>query len=104
MIVVRPRMDLVRPSHMTGTVALQSTAADVHTVLVDGEFRKKDGRLVGQDLAAVRDRANAALDRIREGHAKLPKRGPEEIGGWFGAAERMASRNFSDAYADGVPA
>ncbi|WP_192808543.1 amidohydrolase family protein [Actinomadura montaniterrae] len=103
-IVVRPRMDLVRPSHMTGAVVLQSSAADVDTVLVDGEFRKKDGRLVGQDLAAVRERANAALDRIREGHAKLPKRGPEEIAGWFGAAERMASRNFSDAYADGIPA
>ncbi|MFI0409297.1 amidohydrolase family protein [Actinomadura sp. 3N508] len=103
-IVVKPRMDLVRPSHMAGTVVLQSTAADVDTVLVDGAFRKRNGTLVGQDLAAVRARANAALDRINEGHAKLPERGAGEIAGWFGAAERMASRNFSDAYADGLPA
>ncbi|MFC6936065.1 amidohydrolase family protein [Actinomadura yumaensis] len=71
-IVVRPRLGLVPSSHPVGSVVLQSTAADVDTVLVDGVVRKRDGRLVGVDLAAVRDRAHASLARIQEATAALP--------------------------------
>lgn len=103
LIVVKPRMDLVRSSHPVGTVVLQSTAADVDTVLVDGQVRKRDGRLVGVDLDAVRARAGAALDRIHTGHASLPDLRPEDVRAWWQAAERMATRTFGSAYADGIP-
>ncbi|MFI6518367.1 amidohydrolase family protein [Spirillospora sp. NPDC050679] len=100
-IVVRPRMDLVRSSHPVGTVVLQSTAADVRTVLVNGEYRKRGGELVGHDLNAVRARAGAALDRIEKAAGSLPDLDDDAIHGWFGQAERMASANFAQAYAEG---
>ncbi|MFC9787121.1 amidohydrolase family protein [Rhodococcus sp. NPDC127528] len=98
-IVVAPRMDLVRSSYPLGSVVLQSTAADVRTVLVNGEIRKRDGLLVGPDLAAVRGRANAALDRIEKAAAGLPRHSSAEIFGWFSQAERDASVHFAGAYA-----
>ncbi|MGY0500354.1 amidohydrolase family protein [Nocardia sp. FBN12] len=99
-IVVKPRMDLVRSSYPAGSVVLQSTAADVDTVMVDGVIRKHNGRLVGQDLAAVRSNANAALDRIEKAAAGLATHSTEEIYGWFTAAEQTASANFAQAYVE----
>ncbi|GEB50079.1 amidohydrolase family protein [Streptomyces cacaoi] len=101
LVVVAPRMDLVRPSHRAGTVVLHSSAADVRTVLVDGRYRKRDGRLVGQDLAAVRRRANSALDRIESAARAVPAPGPAGLGDWFARAERAASVHFAQAYTDG---
>lgn len=98
-IVVRPRMDLVRSSHPVGSIVLQSTAADVSTVLVGGTVRKRNGQLVGVDLATVRNRANAALDRIEKAATTLPDLSDDDIYGWFTQAERMASKNFAGAYA-----
>lgn len=100
LIVVKPRMDLVRSSYPAGSVVLQSTAADVDTVMVDGRIRKRDGRLVGQDLAAVRTRANAALDRIEKAAVTLTAHTDTEISGWFQQAERTAAVNFAQAYAE----
>jgi len=40
--------------HPYGHVAFQAQRADVHTVLVDGRVVKRDGRLVGIDLAQAR--------------------------------------------------
>ena len=40
--------------HPYGHVAFQAQRADVHTVIVDGRVVKRDGRLVGIDLAAAR--------------------------------------------------
>ncbi|RJL33971.1 amidohydrolase family protein [Bailinhaonella thermotolerans] len=104
LIVVRPRLGLVPSSHPVGSVVLQSTAADVDTVLVDGRFRKRDGRLVGVDLTALRGRAEASLSRVREATARLPRHGTAEIAGWFAQAERAATAHFGAAYKDGVPA
>ncbi|MEV0598686.1 amidohydrolase family protein [Streptomyces sp. NPDC050315] len=102
LIVVSPRMDLVRSSFPAGSVVLQSTAADVDTVLVNGRVRKRHGRLVGHDLNAVRSRANSALDRIQQTAASLPKHGPDDILQWFAHAERMASAHFAAAYPQGA--
>ncbi|MDJ1133301.1 amidohydrolase family protein [Streptomyces iconiensis] len=99
LIVVEPRMDLVRSSNPAGTVVLQSTAADVATVLVGGAWRKRDGKLVGHDLTAVRERANAALDRVQQAASALPVPGREGIHDWFTGAERTASAHFARAYA-----
>ncbi|MYW05562.1 amidohydrolase family protein [Streptomyces sp. SID3343] len=97
-IVVKPRWNVVPPSHMAGTVVLQSSAADVDTVIVDGEMRKRDGRLVGVDLAGVRSRATAALERLRTKAAALPTHDANACLGWFAHAERMATANFGAAY------
>ncbi|MEU2085779.1 amidohydrolase family protein [Streptomyces albus] len=98
-IVVAPHTELVRSSHRAGSAVLQTAAADVRTVLVDGVYRKRDGRLVGQDLAAVRNRANTALDRIEEAARALPRPGHAELRDWFAQAERQASVHFAQAYA-----
>jgi 5-methylthioadenosine/S-adenosylhomocysteine deaminase len=40
--------------HPYGHVAFQAQRGDVHTVIVNGNVVKSDGRLVGVDLAAAR--------------------------------------------------
>ncbi|MGC4835361.1 amidohydrolase family protein [Micromonospora vinacea] len=52
--------------HPHGHVVFQAQRADVHTVLVDGRVVKRDGRLVGVDLAAARARVAATIDHLRE--------------------------------------
>ncbi|MEU1245646.1 amidohydrolase family protein [Micromonospora arida] len=49
-----------------GHVVFQAQRADVHTVLVNGRVVKRDGRLVGVDLAAARARVAATIDHLRE--------------------------------------
>jgi 5-methylthioadenosine/S-adenosylhomocysteine deaminase len=48
-----------------GHVAFQAQRADVHTVLVDGAVVKRDGRLVGADLAAARSAIESTVDYLR---------------------------------------
>ncbi|WP_444947313.1 amidohydrolase family protein [Micromonospora ureilytica] len=49
-----------------GHVVFQAQRADVHTVLVGGRVVKRDGRLVGVDLAAARANVAATTDHLRE--------------------------------------
>ncbi|TDB91940.1 hypothetical protein E1264_00280 [Actinomadura sp. KC216] len=97
-IAVRPRWDLVRSSHPQASVVLQTQAADVDTVLVNGEFRKRGGALVGHDLAALRAKANAALDNIERAAASLHHFSTRELADFVGQAERGASVNYAQAY------
>ncbi|MFI6817214.1 amidohydrolase family protein [Nonomuraea sp. NPDC050328] len=104
-IIVKPKLGLVPSSHPVGSVVLQSTAADVDTVLIGGVVRKRHGQLVGYDLDAVAARGQQALSRIRKAAAGLPVLGPEAVAGWFGQAERVATQVFGSAYgAEGAPA
>jgi cytosine/adenosine deaminase-related metal-dependent hydrolase len=48
-----------------GHVAFQAQRGDVHTVLVDGRIVKREHRLVGVDLAAVRAKVDATVDHLR---------------------------------------
>jgi cytosine/adenosine deaminase-related metal-dependent hydrolase len=48
-----------------GHVAVQAQRADVHTVLVDGRIVKRDGRLVGVDLPAVRREVESTVEYLR---------------------------------------
>ena len=48
-----------------GHVAFQAQRGDVHTVLVDGVVVKRDGRLVGADLPAVRAAIESTVDYLR---------------------------------------
>ncbi|GGO26723.1 amidohydrolase family protein [Micromonospora parathelypteridis] len=49
-----------------GHVVFQAQRGDVHTVLVGGRVVKRDGRLVGVDLAAARAKVAATIDHLRE--------------------------------------
>ncbi|MEV1072233.1 amidohydrolase family protein [Micromonospora parva] len=49
-----------------GHVVFQAQRADVHTVLVGGRVVKRDGRLVGVDLAAARAAVASTIDHLRE--------------------------------------
>ncbi|MFI5075401.1 MAG: amidohydrolase family protein [Actinomycetales bacterium] len=48
-----------------GHVAFQAQRGDVHTVLVDGVVVKRDGKLVGADLAAARSAIGSTVDYLR---------------------------------------
>ncbi|MET8849662.1 amidohydrolase family protein [Amycolatopsis sp. NPDC004625] len=48
-----------------GHVAFQAQRGDVHTVLVGGRVVKRDGKLVGVDLAAVRRRVEDTVEHLR---------------------------------------
>jgi cytosine/adenosine deaminase-related metal-dependent hydrolase len=48
-----------------GHIVFQAQRGDVHTVVVDGRIVKREGRLVGADLPAVRRTVEATVDHLR---------------------------------------
>jgi cytosine/adenosine deaminase-related metal-dependent hydrolase len=48
-----------------GHVAFQAQRGDVHTVLVDGKVVKHDGKLVGIDLAAAREKITSTVEYLQ---------------------------------------
>jgi len=48
-----------------GHVAFQAQRGDVHTVVVDGRVVKHDGKLVGIDLAPVRQEIESTIEYLR---------------------------------------
>jgi cytosine/adenosine deaminase-related metal-dependent hydrolase len=48
-----------------GHIVYQAQRADVHTVMVGGNVVKRDGKLVGADLAAARAKVEATVDYLR---------------------------------------
>ncbi|WP_322062918.1 amidohydrolase family protein [Paraburkholderia sp. J63] len=98
-ILSHPRA-MVPSSYPAGSAVLQTTASDVDTVIIGGKLRKRHGQLLDVDLAAVRQRAHAALERIQQAARALPPYAPDAVAQWFGRAERMASVNFAAAYAE----
>lgn len=56
-------------------LVLQARPGDAHTVLVDGQIMKQDGRLIGHDLDALRARMQAAFVEIVDqvGESKNPE-------------------------------
>jgi len=49
-----------------GHVVFQAQRGDVHTVVVGGKVVKRDGKLVGADVAAARAKVAATVDYLRE--------------------------------------
>jgi cytosine/adenosine deaminase-related metal-dependent hydrolase len=47
------------------TVVMSATPANVDSVMVDGRFVKRDGRLVGYDVPAIVSRARESAERVR---------------------------------------
>lgn len=56
------------------SLVLQVRPSDVDSVFVAGQARKRNGRLVGVDLAAVRARAQASSDHLAAGFADAMQR------------------------------
>jgi cytosine/adenosine deaminase-related metal-dependent hydrolase len=60
-------ISLAPATDAVGAVVLNATAADVDTVIVDGKIVKRDGRLVGVDWPALRERLARSRDRLVAG-------------------------------------
>ena len=55
-----------------GHVVVNSSAGDVDTVMVAGEFKKRDGKMVGVDLAAMLAERQATRDRVYAKAGEVP--------------------------------
>ena len=86
-----------------GTAILHSTPADVHTVMVDGVIRKRDGQLVGYDLDSIRANANTALRRTMANLRNFrPEMTEKELDQFLLDAERLTRANLAKAYGGSV--
>lgn len=97
-IMLKHQRAMVPSSFPRASSVLQSHAADVDTVIINGQIRKRHGELVGQDMAAIRQRAAQTLARIQQaalGRAEIT--GAEAVA-WLREAERRASVNLAEAY------
>ncbi|RAH42492.1 composite domain of metallo-dependent hydrolase [Aspergillus brunneoviolaceus CBS 621.78] len=65
-VLISPKRALSASAYPLATAVLHSSPADVDTVMVKGEVRKRDGHLVGHDIADIRLKAKAGLQRIME--------------------------------------
>ncbi|MBB2940560.1 cytosine/adenosine deaminase-related metal-dependent hydrolase [Actinoplanes lutulentus] len=63
-ILVNPASSPLRITPDPAVAVLFADSRDVDTVLIDGEFRKRGGVLVGVDAGGARDRAVASRDRV----------------------------------------
>lgn len=102
-IILSQKRAFTPSRYPVGTVVQQTSAADVDTVILNGEIRKRHGKLIGYDLDAVRANAMRAFERLNAASTQFTAYTPEEIAAWFRKAERAASVNFADAYRDGIP-
>ncbi|TMR28961.1 hypothetical protein ETD96_36510 [Actinomadura geliboluensis] len=81
-----------------GSLVFQSTPEDVWDVFIDGVAVKRNGRLVGVDLTALFEQANASKDRILAEVAKTyPQLPPPVHGSNFQALETAAANNLANA-------
>ena len=69
-------------------IVLQSRPSDVDTVLIDGVIRKRHGKMLGVDLAALATRAQASSDTIATAAAS--------------SAANAAGAKMAEVYAAGV--
>ncbi|WP_445116083.1 amidohydrolase family protein [Acinetobacter sp. WZC-1] len=98
-LIILSHKALVRSCHPTGSAVLQTTAADVDSVMINGVFKKRHGKLLDIDLDEVRSQATQALDRIQQRARQLPAYSAEAVTQWFATAEHAARINFAQAYA-----
>jgi cytosine/adenosine deaminase-related metal-dependent hydrolase len=60
-------LHMIPATDPVGAIVLNANQSDVDTVIVDGEIRKRGGRLVGIDVARLRERLLASRARLDEG-------------------------------------
>lgn len=63
-----------------GHVVHNSSIADIHSVMVAGKFRKRDGKMVGVDMGKMLAAREAARDRIYKAAGEVP--GKPKLGYW----------------------
>ena len=63
-----------------GHVVLNSSSGDIKSVMVAGEFRKRDGKMVGVDMAKMLAAREKARDHIYAGAGQVP--GKPKLGYW----------------------
>lgn len=84
LLVIRPNDISAQPmTDPIATLLFYTQNSDIKHVLVNGEFRKRDGVLQGFDLSDVRMRAADALARVRERLTRLPRARFEKAWGKF---------------------
>ena len=79
------------------TLAFQTTAADVRTVVVDGVAVKRDGVVLGTPLAELTARADAAADRILQRLHDAGRELPGTPPGAWAAIDPMAQLHHEQA-------
>ncbi|KAJ5181232.1 Metallo-dependent hydrolase [Penicillium cf. griseofulvum] len=83
-----------------GTILTHSTGADIDTVMVDGEVRKRNGQLVGVDVDQIRADAATGFQRIVERLGDMqPPMEREQLREFLIASERSTRSNLAKAYA-----
>jgi hypothetical protein len=78
-------------------LVFQAGTGDVRDVFVDGRAVKRDGKLVGFDLAALTRRADDASDRILQRIADAGTSLPGTPPGAMEALEPMFEQNMAGA-------
>jgi cytosine/adenosine deaminase-related metal-dependent hydrolase len=63
-VLLRPQINTIPINDLAGAVVLGMDVSNVDTVLVAGRVMKREGRLVGVDLDAVKQRVYQARDRV----------------------------------------
>ena len=65
-----------------GHIVLNSSSGDVDTVMVAGEFRKRDGKMVGVDMSKMLAARVAARDRVYNAAGEVPGGLHKTYWGW----------------------
>ncbi|CBX97137.1 hypothetical protein IAQ61_007925 [Plenodomus lingam] len=98
-VVITNKRRLSATANPLGTAVMHASTADVDLVMVDGKIRKRDGQLVGIDVADVKARARQAWARIRAKMENLKSdTGPEALQEFIRQTERNHRVNTADAY------
>lgn len=98
-VVITSKNALSASAYPLATAVLHSGPAEVDTVMIKGEIKKLDGRLVGQDVDEIRHKAKAGLERIMNNLANVrPEMTPDEVREYFLRAENMTRANLAKAY------
>lgn len=97
-IIVSQSKAFVPSSYPAGSIVLQTTASDVDTVIINGEVKKRFGKLLHHDVEKIRAEATATLKHIQEKAKSIPNVSPEEIAQFFDVAQEQARENFAQAY------
>ncbi|WP_083954602.1 amidohydrolase family protein, partial [Proteus myxofaciens] len=97
-IIVSQNKAFVPSSYPAGSIVLQTTASDVDTVIINGEIKKRFGKLLHHDVEKIRVEATATLKRIQEKAKSIPHVSPKDIAQFFDMAQDQARENFAQAY------
>ncbi|GCE44220.1 hypothetical protein Rhow_008518 [Rhodococcus wratislaviensis] len=99
-IVVNPKRSLLPIVNPLGTVVLHGHATDVETVIINGEIRKRHGRLLGHDLDAIRDRARTTVARILDDAAPGARATGDQLEALVDSIDITTQANIARAYMD----